>query len=229
MARIKLSGVSLAVRSLLRITSQRSVFDVEGDPQLVRDLTDGHQQVIFLMWHNRLAGVTQWLYRQYHVKKGIWPLACLISPSGDGELLAYPLHQMGIETARGSSSRRGAKAVREAVTKAERGFNLATVGDGPKGPRYVLKEGPAALANHTGLPVLPISWSSDRTLMFRKAWDRMMIPLPGAHVRVRLGELFRATGDVTDDTRELQARLDALTPTCDDATTVGLTIPSRKR
>ena len=202
---------------------------MDGDPELVRDLTDGKQQIIVLMWHNRLAGVTQWLYRQYQLKKGVWPLTCLISPSGDGELLAYPLHQMGIATARGSSSRRGAKAVRETVAMAERGFNLATVGDGPKGPRYVLKQGPAALAHHTGLPVLPITWSSDRTLMFRKAWDAMMIPLPGAHIRVRLGDLFHATGDIEADTRVLQSRLDALTPDADRDTRISTTIPARKR
>ena len=58
----------------------------------------------------------------------------------------------------GSSRRRGAQALRELATWAERGCDIAITPDGPRGPRYVLAEGATGLAQITGLPALPVSY-----------------------------------------------------------------------
>jgi len=56
---------------------------------------------------------------------------------------------------RGSSSRRGPQALLELTTWAERGYDLAITPDGPRGPRYVVQDGAMALAQVTGLPIVP--------------------------------------------------------------------------
>ena len=35
-----------------------------------------------------------------------------------------------------------------------------------------------SLACRTGLPLIPLAWSSDRVWVFKKAWDRTMVPKP---------------------------------------------------
>ena len=55
-------------------------------------------------------------------------------------------------------SRRGAQALLELTTWAERGYDLAITPDGPRGPRYIVQEGVMALAQITGLPIVPVSY-----------------------------------------------------------------------
>jgi len=45
---------------------------------------------------------------------------------------------------------------------AERGYDLAVTPDGPRGPCYVVQDGVMALAQVTGLPIVPFS--------FRLSW-----------------------------------------------------------
>ena len=95
------------------------------------------RQVIFCTWHNRLA-LSMKLYYAFglrnHKSSG---LAVLVSASRDGAFLAAILERFGVQPVRGSSSRRGAQALLELATWAERGYDLAITPDGPRGPRYI--------------------------------------------------------------------------------------------
>ena len=68
-------------------------------------------------------------------------MAALVSASKDGAFLTAILEQLKVQPVRGSSSRRGAQALLELTTWAERGYDLAITPDGPRGPRYVVQEG----------------------------------------------------------------------------------------
>jgi hypothetical protein len=46
------------------------------------------------------------------------------------------------------------------------------------------------LAARTGLPLLPIIWSADRTWVLKKTWDHTMIPKPFAKVKMMCGREF---------------------------------------
>jgi len=133
--------------------------------------TPGDQPVIFCLWHNRLA-LSMVVHRR-HPRK----LAALVSASKDGALLAAVLGRFGVEQVRGSSSRRGPQALLELTSRAQKGYDLAVTPDGPKGPRYVVQEGVIALAQVTGLPIIPVTCNSRRKLCL-KSWDRFQIPLP---------------------------------------------------
>jgi lysophospholipid acyltransferase (LPLAT)-like uncharacterized protein len=136
-------------------------------------LADTHpgKPVIFCLWHNRLA-ISMLVYRRHHRQ-----LAALVSASKDGALLAAVLNKFGIEPVRGSSSRRGPQALLELTGRAQKGYDLAVTPDGPRGPRYVVQQGVIALAQLTGLPIVPVTCNT-RWKICLKSWDHFQIPLP---------------------------------------------------
>jgi len=151
--------------------------------------------VIFCIWHNRLA-LSMVVHRKYPRK-----LAALISASKDGALLAAVLEQFGVLAVRGSSSRRGPQALLELTSQAERGYDLAITPDGPRGPRYVVQEGVIALAQVTGLPIVPVTWNISRKIQ-TKSWDQFQIPLPFARCEMILNPPIRVPRNASDAERQ---------------------------
>ena len=159
------------------------------------------EPVIFALWHNRL-GLCMKVYESFvrpHYQHN--HLAALISASKDGAFLAAILQNFGVQPVRGSSSRRGAQALLELASWAERGYDLAVTPDGPRGPRYVVQEGVMALAQVTGLPIVPYSCHVGWKIRL-KSWDAFEIPLPFAHCEMTFGELIRVPRRATDAKRE---------------------------
>ena len=172
--------------------------------------------VIFCAWHNRLAlGLT--LYHNYLSSHDpARCLAALVSASKDGALLARILERFRVRPVRGSSSRRGPQALLELTTWAERGYDLAITPDGPRGPRCVVQEGIIALAQLTGLPIIPVSYSLSRKFCL-KSWDRFQIPLPFAQCEAVVGRPVCVPRDTPDSAREeyrlqLEEEMKGLTP-----------------
>jgi hypothetical protein len=170
--------------------------------------------VIFCFWHNRLALCVE-LNRQFRQKKFVPAgVAALISASKDGAMLANIFERFGVQPVRGSSSRRGAQALRELATWAERGYDLAITPDGPRGPRYVVAEGATGLAQITGLPILTMSYFLKWKITL-KSWDAFQIPLPFSICEVTAGKVFRVPNEATEIEREkirqeLEAELRAI-------------------
>jgi len=171
--------------------------------------------VIFAIWHNRLA-LSLRLYQRYvQQQRPARRLAALVSASRDGGLLARVLEHFGVEPVRGSSSRRGAQAMLELTSWAERGYDLAITPDGPRGPCYVVQDGVIAAAQLTGLPILPVSYHLAWKWRLR-SWDRFQVPFPWGRCEVHLGELLRVPRDASEADRELlrgqlETRLRAMT------------------
>jgi lysophospholipid acyltransferase (LPLAT)-like uncharacterized protein len=158
------------------------------------------QPVIFCLWHNRLA-ISMVVHRR-HPRK----LAALVSASKDGALLAAVLGRFGVQQVRGSSSRRGPQALLELTSHAHMGYDLAITPDGPRGPRYVVQEGVIALAQLTGLPIIPVTCNTRRKLCL-KSWDRFQIPLPFSKCEVILNEPIlvpRQAGEAEREVRRSQ-------------------------
>ncbi len=199
---ISLRGLLLTVRCRLKT---RSEFFSPGAPT----------PVIFCIWHNRLATCVKVLdvhRRPHNAGAG---MAALVSASKDGAFLSRTLEWFGVQPVRGSSSRRGAQAMLEMTTWAQRGHDLTITPDGPRGPCYEVQEGIISLAQLTGLPIVPVALNLNWKIRI-KSWDRFQIPLPFARCEVCVGKPIRVPSDVTDDERrqlrqQLQAELRALT------------------
>jgi len=159
------------------------------------------EKLIFAFWHNRLA-FSAIMYQRF-----VLPfaperrIAGMISASRDGGLLAQIFEYFGIEPVRGSSSRRGPQALREMVSKAEAGYDLAITPDGPRGPRYEVQEGVISTAQLTGLPIVPVSYHLNWKIQL-KSWDRFQAPLPFARCRIRVGQVMRVPREASDVERE---------------------------
>ena len=209
--------VFLALRGVLATVRYRlgNHSDYFG-PQTKREAQENPtRQVIYCLWHNRLASCIRAYNRFGRPRSPAASIAALVSASKDGALLAAILECFKLQPVRGSSSRRGSQAVLELTSWAAQGYDLAITPDGPRGPCYQLQDGILALAQITGLPILPVSFNLTWKIRL-KSWDRFQIPLPFARCEVLVGEVIRVPRDVTDAQRaelrqELQRRLAAIT------------------
>ena len=113
----------------------------------------------------------------------------LTSASRDGMWLGELAGRLGMGSVRGSSSRRGAVAMREMLEKVSQGYDIAITPDGPRGPKYHLGAGLVYLAQNAGLPVVTIHAEFGRCTRLR-SWDRFAIPLPLSRLDVTLGPIL---------------------------------------
>src|SRR5919107_1839363 len=78
-----------------------------------------------------------------------WPdMQILISDHRDGELITQVVRRLGFGVVRGSTTRGGARALREMSHRVDRG-HLCVTPDGPKGPRRHVHQGLAFLSRPT--------------------------------------------------------------------------------
>ena len=185
----------MAIRTLAATIRLRIVQPAGYLPQ------DGCAPVIFCAWHNRLA-LSLVVYEV--IVRGADPrrhMAALVSASRDGGLLARVLELFGVEPVRGSSSRRGAQALLELTTLGQKGLDLAITPDGPRGPCYRVQEGVIAMAQLTGLAIVPVVVNYSRKVQF-KSWDRFQVPLPFARGDIFLGEPITVPRDAGEAARE---------------------------
>ena len=175
----------------------------------------GQEPVIFCLWHNRLS-VSLFIFRRYvQARQPQRRLAALVSASRDGGMLARVLELFEVVPVRGSSSRRGPQALRELVTVAEQGCDIAITPDGPRGPCYVIQDGVTSLAQLTGRAIVPVSYHLSAKIRL-KSWDRFQVPLPFTRCEVRFGAPLRIPREATEAEREqlradLEARMKAIT------------------
>lgn len=199
-------GGSLAARtawalaSLVAATTRWTLRDETGQFSLT-----GPEQAIFVVWHNRQF-LSPAVYRRFlQEPRRHRRLASMASASRDGAIAARVLEHFGVTAVRGSSSRRGARALVELIELARQGFDLAVTPDGPRGPRYEVKPGVIALAQHTGLPLVPISFflSPKRVL---RSWDNFQVPLPFGRCEIQVAPALRAPPDLDEAGRAVLAR-----------------------
>ena len=176
-------------------------------PPGVRDLIL-ERPVIFSIWHNRLVFALPAYDRIVRRVRPDRRMAAIVSASKDGALVARVLELFRAEPVRGSSSRRGPQALRELVSQAERGLDLAITPDGPRGPCYRVQDGVIAMAQLTGMPIIPASYAIHPKRRLR-SWDRFQIPLPFARWHLQLEEPLQVPREAGEGEREaLRAELE---------------------
>jgi len=172
--------------------------------------------VIYCVWHNHLvlavASYDDDALEKWH-KKG---LVTMVSASGDGAFLAAVLAKFGVESIRGSTSRRGPQALLEATRWLRKGYSIAITPDGPRGPSHQIQNGIISLAQVSGRPIIPIS-NFTRWKIRLPSWDRFQIPLPFARCELYDNDPIWVPRDATEtDRKQLRSRLEeamrAITP-----------------
>ena len=198
--------VAAAIYGAIRAVDASLRWSVADPTGAVQQSADG--PVIFAIWHNRLS-LSLRIYQRFFIPaRPGRRLAAMVSASRDGGLLARILELFEVQPVRGSSSRRGHQALLEMVTWAEQGFDLAITPDGPRGPRYEVQDGVIAVAQLTGMPIIPVGYSLGWKWQL-PSWDRFQIPLPFSACSMTIGELIRVPRSASAEERqELRRRLE---------------------
>ena len=176
-----------------------------------------NRPIIFCIWHNRLA-LSLPLYQKLIANP--YPshrLAALVSASRDGALLSEILDGFEVQPIRGSSSRRGSRALIELIDRARKGWDIAITPDGPQGPKYQVQDGVITAAQLTGLPILPVGYELT-SKWTAKSWDQFQIPWPFAACKVRTASPFHVPRYINKETRktiqtQLQSAMNSITVT----------------
>ena len=144
--------------------------------EIFSDIKSKKQNVIFAFWHGR-----NFVLLNTHRNRGIVIMASL---SKDGDLQSRLLHWFGFKTVRGSSSRRGDRALLELIKIMQKGNDVALAIDGPRGPRGHAKPGVLYLAQKTGNPIIPVA-ASAKSFWKLDTWDQFLIPKPFTKTVIR--------------------------------------------
>ena len=153
------------------------------------ELLDPHEAIrlekfpiITVTWHNRLMFFPAVFTRAIRRRT-----SAIISASRDGQYVSDIVGLFGITAVRGSSSKRGHRALVEAIRMLRNGYTVSITPDGPRGPKYRMSQGPIILASKTGLPIVPITVVAS-SYWELPSWDRFQIPKPWGKLTGIVGE-----------------------------------------
>ena len=199
-----LSGYSLRQRILIRLADLvfYSLIVLIGatlryetrDWHFLEEIERNGQVPIYAFWHNQI-----FLAAYFFRKSGA---IVMTSQSFDGEYIARAIQRLGFGTARGSSTRGGVGALVEMTRLVKAKRAAAFTIDGPKGPRYVAKNGAVLLSKKTNQPIVPISFTAEKFWEIN-SWDKLRIPRPFSRALVALAPPFQVAEAATDT--ELEA------------------------
>lgn len=165
--RMQIPLIAGAVYSVVRIIGPTLRFEVLGWQHAERAYAAG-QRIIWPFWHRCIFPVLWWARG-----RGI---VVMNTTNFDGRWTRKVIERLGYGTAQGSSTRGGLRGLAVMAKRLEEGKDAGFTIDGPRGPRYVAKPGPAMLARRTGCPIIPFHAGVERATTLEKTWDQFQIP-----------------------------------------------------
>ena len=147
--------------------------------------SDG-RNFIYAFWHGRQF-LLFYTHRNSHV---VIPA----SESRDGEIQTGILQRFGFDVVRGSSKRKGERALLGMVEALRSGKCVALAVDGPRGPIYEVKQGITYLAGKLDKPIVPVIMSAERSWILEKIWDKYMLPKPFTRCVIMYGDPIQVNG-----------------------------------
>jgi lysophospholipid acyltransferase (LPLAT)-like uncharacterized protein len=155
-----------------------------------------NEPVIFTFWHRCIVSAT-WYWRH----RGI---VVMNTTNFDGQWTRRVIEHFGYDTAQGSSTRGGLRGLAVMARRMQAGQPSAFTVDGPRGPRYVAKPGPAMLARRTGRPIYVFHIGLERAHTLERAWDLTQIPRPFSRAVMVGAPLIYVSRDA--DAQELERK-----------------------
>ncbi len=157
---------------------------------------------ILLIWHNRIA-LTCEFFKHFAPEISY---AAFLSKSRDGEPIAriiqsYP-NASSIRVAHDTRH----TALHAVIARLKSTSELMIITpDGPRGPRYKVKEGVVLAAKAAAAQIIPYTWEANRYWEF-KTWDGFRIPRPFTKITIALGEpvLLAAESSTAEASQQLE-------------------------
>lgn len=186
--RLTIRLASFAFRALIAVIGPTLHWEFRGQENLDEVYRSGRLP-IYCFFHNRILGTT-WFWRRRDI-------VVMTSQSFDGEWIARIIQRFGYGAARGSSTRGAVGALVGLNRAMKAGFETSFTVDGPKGPIYVVKPGPASLARKTGNPIVPVTTVLARYWQVG-SWDRFQIPKPFSPALIVVAPPISVSRDADD-------------------------------
>ncbi|MFT8719114.1 glycosyltransferase N-terminal domain-containing protein [Acetobacter sp.] len=187
--------IEKAIRQWLGFSLRTTRWHFDATPEaralLLKERGDGQQPgLLVAFWHEALA-LSPALWWWTEPRNPSMQLHVLISRNRDGRLIANIVAPWRIPAIHGSSDKKGknkggAAALRQIRIALEQGHTIAVMPDGPKGPHRHIQPGVLALAEKTGVPIIPVGVQC--RCIHAPSWDRMILPLPFGRGRIVCGE-----------------------------------------
>lgn len=180
---------SLAIRALVGTCRFHFRYaDPALNPSVARQTG---QRYIYAFFHEvMLFPAYYWNWPEMHI---------LIGEHADGEMITQVVKRLGFGVVRGSTSRGGARALREMLGVVEKNGHLCFTPDGPRGPRRHVHQGMIYAASRLGLPIVAVGMAFSRCWR-AKSWDRFAVPYPGSIATCVTPEAIRVPRDADRDT-----------------------------
>ena len=140
------------------------------DEEKKSNIFNNKNQYIFCCWHNRLFLGPHLLPRNRIIN-------ALQSSHSDGMITSIAFKYLEMNVILGSSKKGGMQAFRKMIKCIQNGESIAITPDGPKGPKEIVKEGIIKLAQITGVPIVPLVWTTKKFKLIN-SWDHFVIPFP---------------------------------------------------
>ena len=164
------------------------------DPEKILDREAGIG-TIWLLWHNRIFALPL-IYKQLAPKlRGV----VLTSASRDGDYLAAIANALGVCSERGSSSKRGSRALLALTSWVAEGFVVGITPDGPRGPRYRLAPGPVKLSQMTQAEIVTFQIDYSSYWQLRQSWDHFRIPKPFSTISLTVTPTAPISRELSDE------------------------------
>ena len=149
------------------------------------------RRYIYAIWHSRIL-----LPTFFHRKENA---SILVSNSADGEIVAQMLQRYGHQTIRGSTGKRGVRALMHQIVDMRTNNRPGVVTpDGPQGPRHRVQPGIILLAQKTGYPIIPLAYGARKRKVFN-SWDRFVLPVPWTRCTLVYGRPIDVPENVDKD------------------------------
>ena len=178
---------------VIKILSLTMRFEAKGEVETLARYDEERRPFISVFWHGHMLMMVTNPYKDR--------TKVIVSRHRDGELIARIIGCFGVESIRGSTTRGGIGAVREAYKAIKRGYKVILTPDGPRGPRHTVQMGVIELARLTGVPIFPVTFSSTKKKVF-SSWDRFILPYPFSKGVFFYGAPFWVPRNVTDEEKE---------------------------
>jgi len=188
--------------AFIRFTYRTTRWQWEGREHL-QAVIDAKRPVIFAFWHSRLLMMCPLM------EESPLPIRVLVSQNRDGEVISNIVRRFGQDTIRGSTrnpnktkDKGSGAAVLEMLRHLRSGGSGAITPDGPRGPCNVAQIGATMMSAQSGLPIIPLSYSTSRAKTL-SSWDRFLFALPFGRGSFVVGKPILPP--VADDEETLQA------------------------
>jgi hypothetical protein len=193
----------VAFRAIFRTVRVKQHF---SSPETSPFIPAGDQKFLYCMWHDALVLPVFAAHQP--------STTALVGQHNDGSYVSNILAAVGIPSVRGSSSKGGARAVKQLI-EATNDRHVVMTSDGPRGPEHQVKDGLAYIASRSGKPVLPATFGCSRQWYFQGSWTDLIIPSLFAKLHIIIGEpIFipakAKRGELAEYTARIQAEMDRL-------------------